>query len=116
MTAAPTPLDLAAQLAEPIACQTIRYRCPFCRRFSRSRKSAVADHMARCWLNPAVRACKTGAHFQPGNGAGISTYCQDGELCSCGVVDEECLHEDGPDLSAGLHDHCPLWALRGEAS
>ena len=110
-----TPADLATITAQPIACTTVRFRCPFCRRFSRSRRATVADHMTRCWLNPAVRACKTCAHFQLGNDAGVSAYCRDGELCSCGVVEEECLREDGPDLASGLRDHCPLWALRGAA-
>lgn len=109
----PTPADLTALHAQPVACVTTRYRCPWCRRFSRTRKAAVADHMTRCWLNPAVRACKTCRFFQPGNRAGLAAYCYDGELCACGVVDEECLHSDGPELDAGLRDHCPLWALRG---
>lgn len=111
----PTPADLAVLHAQPIECVTKRYRCPWCRRFSRTRRTAVADHMTRCWLNPAVRACKTCAFFEPGNGARPSAYCQPGEICSCGVEEEACTREDGPDLLGGLRDHCPLWALRGAA-
>lgn len=96
----PTPADLAAALAQPIACVTTRYRCPWCRRFSRSRKAAVADHMTRCWRNPAVRACVTCAHFsrtEPEPEVGLSGY----EYC-------EAQHFE----LAAVQDGCPLWALR----
>lgn len=98
--AVPSPADLAVLAVQPIVCTTTRYRCPWCTRFSRSKRAAVVAHMARCWRNPAVRACKTCAFFQPGR---------------VGVMDDEaCLHENGPDLSGGLQEHCPLWTLRGD--
>jgi len=104
MTAAPTPLDLAAQLAEPIACQTIRYRCPFCRRFARSARKSVVEHIASCWRNPAVRACITCRHFdvQP---AEIEVGARGTEWCGAQDVELE-----------RIVVHCPLWMLRGDAA
>jgi hypothetical protein len=64
--------------AEPVEYTTKRYRCPFCTR-SRSSRKAAAEHMARCWHNPAVRGCKTCRHFEP------YTSATDGECCGLGV-------------------------------
>lgn len=49
-------------MSEPIPFRVTRYRCPHCPRTG-SGKARVAEHMARCWRNPAVRGCKTCRHF-----------------------------------------------------
>ena len=61
---------VAVEIApEPVT--VTRWRCPFCRR-SRAHKKATTEHIARCWLNPAVRSCKTCVNFEPG-----------GDACGC---------------------------------
>jgi hypothetical protein len=100
VTIAPTPIDLAARLAQPIAYQVRRYQCPHCRRFARSKPAPVADHMTRCWLNPAVRACKTCTHHhqeaaEPDVGLDGFEWC------------------DAQDIQLdGICTGCPLWAMR----
>lgn len=86
----------------PIKCTTVRFRCPWCRRFSRSRQAAVADHMTRCWLNPTVRACKTCTHF-----------CQQDAEPDVGLDALEWCDAQDTQLD-GIRDHCPLWTLRGD--
>lgn len=105
----PVPPGLAdaawAQMAaQPIEYTVRRFNCPFCRRYSRSSRKPVADHMARCWRNPAVRSCITCRSFEqeraePEVGVDALEWCraQDVELERIVV-------------------HCPLWALRGESS
>ena len=97
-------------MAEPIAVRVTRYRCPFCSRGHASR-SRARDHVARCWLNPENRGCKTCAHHQP---FGFEGHCIPGVACICGETAEEC--RAGLDISGGLITGCPLWALREEAT
>lgn len=52
----------SAVATEPEQFVATRFRCPHCRR-SWSSKKLAADHMGRCWRNPAARACKTCAHY-----------------------------------------------------
>jgi hypothetical protein len=87
---------------EPVT--VTRWRCPFCHR-SRSAKSATAAHIERCWLNPAVRSCKTCAHYEyepPGD------PCEAGRPCSCNAGHEGC--GAGVDLTSGQvpRTGCPL--------
>lgn len=49
-------------MTSPIAVTVIRYQCPHCGR-TRAHKRAAVAHIARCWLNPAARGCKTCRHF-----------------------------------------------------
>lgn len=86
VAAAPDPLPLVVK----------RYQCPFCRR-SRSARRAAEQHIARCWLNPAARACKTCAHFSNDEDYGPD--------CGAGV-----------DLEKGLRDFCPLWRALPEGN
>ena len=89
-----------------------RWRCPFCRR-SRSAKRATAEHIARCWLNPDVRSCKTCAHFEPAHDAcGCEPGCNWGS--PAGGVPDSCAA--GVALDGDVKTGCPLWALRAEAS
>lgn len=101
MLTAPTPADLAASLAQPLAYQVTRYGCPHCRRYARSRPAPVADHMTRCWRNPAVRACKTCTH-----------HCQEAAEPDVGFRGFEWCDAQDVELD-GIRDHCPLWQLRG---
>jgi hypothetical protein len=101
--------DLAAvPVPEPVT--VTRYRCPFCHR-SRSSKKATAEHIARCWLNPAVRSCKTCVNydFWP-----AGDYCM-GTPCNCNDAAVYC--EAGIDIADfSIRTACPLWALREEAA
>jgi hypothetical protein len=80
-------------VTQPIEVVVKRYRCPFCPR-SLSSKSRMADHIGKCWRNPAARGCKTCANFAPGEPAvGLSEYCAAGVdlrggCASCGVAPE----------------------------
>ncbi|MFD7185525.1 hypothetical protein ACFV90_36885 [Streptomyces sp. NPDC059904] len=53
-----------AAVALPIPVVVTRHQCPFCR-ITRAKKQAMAAHIARCWTNPAARACKTCVRFEP---------------------------------------------------
>lgn len=61
-----------------------RWRCPYCPR-SRSSKTAVIEHMGRCWYNPEVRSCKTCANFEPAYGPEPDTGYGYPEGCAAGV-------------------------------
>lgn len=99
MTEVPVP--------KPVAVIVRRFRCPFCNR-SRAAKKTVQDHIARCWLNPATRACKTCAHFtsEPDGGYCLGTPCDCNrgyQQCEAGVSDVE----DGK-----IQAQCPLWQAK----
>lgn len=102
--ATPATVLAAAQsalAAQPVEYTVTRFNCPFCRRYSRSNREPVVVHIARCWLNPATRACLTCAHFrsqspEPEVGA------QGVELCEAQQIELE-----------GVRDHCPLWQQPG---
>jgi hypothetical protein len=95
-----------ASAPEPVMVK--RWRCPFCRRTHSSRARA-ALHIARCWLNPAARACKTCQHYE---------YEPDGEpcfpsrSCDCNQGYERCGR--GFDLGGTIRSSCALWELRKE--
>ena len=97
--------DLIATAPEPVTVK--RWACPFCHR-SRSAKAATVAHIARCWRNPAVRSCKTCAHYEYDPGG---DPCEPGRPCSCNAGSEECAA--GVDLTSGPvpRTDCPLWSL-----
>lgn len=104
--AAPTPVVPAE---DPLVIQVIRYQCPHCRA-TRSKKTAAAAHIGRCWKNPAVRTCKTCTHYEP---AGDGDQCIPGRACGCNVYPESCdAGQDIPDDRPATH--CPKWELRRE--
>jgi hypothetical protein len=84
-----------------------RYECPFCGQ-RRAARVAVKAHIGRCWLNPAVKACKTCVHF---TSEPDGDYCT-GEPCGCNQGHQQC--EAGvPDVAEGkIVDGCPLWRLK----
>lgn len=102
-------------IALPVPVMVRRFACPFCKR-SRSAKKATAEHIGRCWENPAVRSCKTCAHLvdvQGGGGTcfpGRSCNCNDGyRYCGAGIDFEG--EGFGPDFP---RTGCPLWAAKTE--
>lgn len=98
-------------IAAPERFTAVRYRCPFCHR-SRSSKRATAGHIARCWLNPAVRSCKTCANYRSDPGG---EPCFPGRPCNCNDGGEWC--EQGQEIPAAHpFTGCPLWALRAEGT
>lgn len=83
---------------EPVKVLVVRYDCPFCGSgFRSSRKSYVAEHMTRCWADPAKKTCRTCAFH-------VAPHSSDGDYCRQGVE----LPDDAPVL------HCPLWRDRDE--
>lgn len=46
-----------------IAYTATRYRCPHCRR-SFAHRATAEKHLARCFLSPAVRSCRTCRWFE----------------------------------------------------
>ncbi|HEY3483555.1 MAG TPA: hypothetical protein VGL02_32210 [Streptomyces sp.] len=91
------------QAVIPIAFTVTRYRCPACARTGSSRKR-IADHIARCWLNPNARACKTCTHYMPPVGEPDVGYFSE-EGCAAGLsFPEDSLGR--PTLAVG----CPMWA------
>jgi hypothetical protein len=76
---------VTALLREPIPVRVTRYACPSCARTASS-KSRAREHIARCWLDPANRGCKTCAHFRPADSADFETgYPGFPEICDVGV-------------------------------
>jgi len=100
-------MDTETVLPLPVPVTVQRYGCPFCGR-RRSAKKAVADHIARCWLNPAARACKTCAFFtdEPDG-----EPCVPGRQCDCNSGYRQC--EAGvTDVAGGrIASGCELWKL-----
>lgn len=81
----------------PVPFTVTRYRCPLCSR-TRSSKKAIAEHIARCWFNPAARSCKTCEHYDAGYDADINAHPSSPETCHVGIS-----------LADGLPINCPKW-------
>jgi hypothetical protein len=105
----------------PIPLAVTRWKCPHCSR-SRAAKKATAEHIGRCWYNPAVRGCKTCKYFEPyipygdepeGCGAGIDLNATSCKVCGFDVrLDDERTcpeHPDAETIVAGPIIHCELW-------
>lgn len=45
-------------MIEPIRRVMVRWQCPHCL-CTRSKRRTMREHVARCWHNPAARACTT---------------------------------------------------------
>lgn len=100
-----------AMAAEPVLVIVRRWLCPFCRR-GRSSKRATTAHVGRCWLNPAVRSCKTCASFDEGGDAcGCEPGCNWGS--PSGPIPPSC--GAGIELATVPMTGCPLWtAVAGD--
>lgn len=95
------PADYTTRLVDlPMPVVVARHQCPFCRRYTRADLRLVQDHMTRCWLNPALRCCKTCIHHQNASGTPGSP---DEWL-------ESCTNPAGPDWEDYRFPvlHCPL--------
>ncbi|MFD0035564.1 hypothetical protein ACFVJK_46825 [Streptomyces sp. NPDC127172] len=91
---------LAVAVAIPVT--VVRHKCPHCSR-SWAKQPAAEAHIARCWKNPDVRACKTCRRFQPYEAGG----CWGDPQCNCPDSPEWCAA--GVSLEDGLAVDCPLW-------
>lgn len=89
--------DERAATAQPIPVPTIRHQCPHCRK-TWAKRGAAAAHIARCWHNPDVKACKTCIHYIPP---------QEGPYPEHPGFDEDCA-QGFP--QPGITSDCPLWA------
>lgn len=85
--------------AEPERITVVRWKCPHCSR-SRSARKATADHIQRCWHNPANRACRSCKHFMEAegdcgspecNGCGTDAFCDRGVHLGEHNVVEHCV-------------------------
>jgi len=91
-------------VTEPKLVMVKRYECPTCS-YRRSAKKSVADHMARCWENPANKACRTCRHFQPSvfgppiDGPSVEERCGRGLLFELSEITG----------NQKLHTDCELW-------
>jgi len=84
-------------MTEPKVITVKRYVCPFCQRGGSTRKAA-AGHIARCWHNPAVRACLTCAYHVVEKGDPEVGY-PGAEYCDIKVAS----------LATGLKVGCASW-------
>lgn len=73
---------LADVTPEPVMVR--RFRCPHCGH-SRAKETAAKAHMARCWQNPAVRACKSCVHFMPESEGPYAEHPPIPEECAVGA-------------------------------
>lgn len=89
--------------SRPIPVVVTRHQCPHCRR-THSKKAAAAAHIARCWHNPAARACKTCVHFTPAD--------PDSPYPEHPGWPEQC--EAGRNINAGIATGCPQWQTTEE--
>ena len=48
-------------MSEPIRKPVVRWQCPHCFH-TMSARTRMVEHIARCWLNPDARSCKTCEH------------------------------------------------------
>lgn len=45
-------------MSEPIKVQVTRYQCPHCG-WKNSRRKKTVEHIARCWVDPAKKTCRS---------------------------------------------------------
>jgi hypothetical protein len=99
------PADYAQILVDlPMPVVVSRHQCPFCRRYTRADLALVRDHMTRCWINPALKTCKTCVHHQDASG-------------TPGEPDEwleSCTNPAGPEYEDYQFPvlHCPIWETK----
>jgi hypothetical protein len=53
----------------PIEIRVIRFVCPYCHR-GHSKRASAESHIARCFANAAVHACRTCEHYCKASGHG----------------------------------------------
>lgn len=95
-------------MTEPVPVMVRRYECPFCHR-RRSARATTARHIARCWLNPAVRSCKTCVHFEE---VPDGEPCFPGRPCTCNQGYVDCAAGVSLAFENTPRTGCPLWAAK----
>lgn len=96
-------------MTEPIKTTVVRYKCPHCNRHHSKRKAAV-EHIARCFLNPANRTCRTCKFHCQAYFSAPTDWCEPGRQCACNDMDEHCAVQD-VETEAFPVVACPLWEL-----
>lgn len=96
----------------PVRAVVVRWWCPFCGR-SHSDRPRTRAHMARCWLNPANRSCKTCTFFEFDYDEPDVGYRGLGETCRKGL-DPQVPSENRPDRMV-FPLHCSGWELTPES-
>lgn len=88
----------------PVPFTVTRFRCPVpqCGRTGSS-KARITDHIARCWLNPEARACKTCVHYRTETSEPSVGYFSE-EFCAAGLP-----FPDDPVGRPTLAVNCPKW-------
>jgi hypothetical protein len=71
-------------MTDPEKVQVTRWRCTHCRRSWATRRDAD-NHAARCWYDPANRACKTCEHFKSGRLRTPDNELLSADACRVGV-------------------------------
>lgn len=116
-------LSLPPEMVEagPIEVVVKRFRCPHCRRTGSS-KTRVREHMARCFLNPSVRSCKT-CKFAQGEHWGFVDSCarlvdlSEPSCSTCGTTELDggayCPAHDGRVL-IDMRVQCDKWEASSE--
>jgi transcription elongation factor Elf1 len=94
--------------AEPIPTMVKRYKCPHCNLHLSVKKKAV-EHVARCWLDPAKRACRTCKFHRRAYYSAPTDWCEPGRRCGCNDMDEHCAAGAEPEAFPVVD--CPLWEL-----
>ena len=80
------------------------YSCQFkCGHRVLSKKRSMYDHEARCFHNPAMNACQTCRHFEPGTNGSITDPAEPGDEWWCAAF------EDTFDSIGGRKFQCPRW-------
>lgn len=96
-------------MSDPIRTTVVRWKCPHCNRHHSRRPEAVA-HVARCWLNPATRSCRTCKFHCQAYFSAPTDWCEPGRQCACNDMEEHCAAGVEPETFPAVD--CPLWELR----
>lgn len=95
---------MAAVVLLPIPVVVTRHQCPCCG-ITRAKRSTMVAHIARCWHNPAARACKTCVHYTPPEDGPYPEHPGWPEGCGVGQV-----------IGDLPNSNCPSWQPRTEAA
>lgn len=71
-------------MTEPEKVLATRWRCAHCRR-SWSNRGTARQHAARCWYDPANRACMTCEHFRSGRILTSADELVSADICRVGL-------------------------------
>jgi len=89
---------------EPIRKMVPRWGCPSCGH-TQSSSTRIREHMARCWADPANRACRTCTHHERQNA-------WSGDVCRVGLTLPVVARPHGEQTTLAVN--CPKWAAAGQ--